>query len=77
MEPCDQPLADMAFCEALSCVWRKGITAVESVISAPGSASISDWALTILAALVALAVLALLFRALAPRSRVREHAPTP
>jgi hypothetical protein len=77
MEPCDQPLGEMAFCEAMTCVWRKGAGALDSVISAPGSASISDWALTILAALFVLAVLALLFRALAPRSRVREHAPTP
>jgi hypothetical protein len=77
MEPCDQPLGEMAFCEAVSCVWRKGAGAVDSVISSPGSASISDWALTILAALGILAVLVFLFRALAPRSRVREHAPTP
>jgi hypothetical protein len=77
MEPCDQPLAEMAFCQAVSCVWKKGVGAVESVIQAPGSANISDWALAILSALCALAVLAFLVRALAPRSRVGEHAPSP
>lgn len=77
MEPCDQPLAEMAFCQALTCVWRKGVGSIESVISAPGSANISDWSIAILAVLCALAVLAFLVRALAPRSRVREHAPTP
>jgi hypothetical protein len=76
MEPCDQPLADMAFCEAVNCVWRKSVDALGSVFSAPGAASISDWALAILAALLALGILAFLMRALAPRSRVREHAPS-
>lgn len=73
MDPCDQPLAEMAFCEAMSCVWKKGVGAVQSVIQAPGSANIADWALAILAALCALAVLALLVRALAPRTRVIER----
>ncbi|MBY6240230.1 hypothetical protein [Methylosinus sp. Sm6] len=73
MEPCDQPLAEMAFCEAVNCVWKKGVGAVQSVIQAPASANISDWALAILSALCVLAVLALLLRALAPRSRVREQ----
>lgn len=74
MEPCDQPLGAMSFCEASSCVWRKGELAVSSVIDAPASASITDWAFAVLAALFLLNLLILLFKALTPRSNVQ--APT-
>ncbi|WP_159727159.1 hypothetical protein [Methylosinus sp. Ce-a6] len=77
MESCEQPLGSMTFCEAVSCVWAKGENAVNSVLHAPGSASIGDWALTLLAALVLVNLVIMLFRAAFPRRRFDEHAPTP
>jgi hypothetical protein len=73
MEPCDKPLAEMGFCEAVSCVYDKGAKAVSAVIDAPGAASITDWAFALLAALVAAHLLALLIRSLTPR-RPPPHA---
>ncbi len=67
MEPCDKPLAEMALCEAGSCIWDKGAKALSAVFHTPGSASITDWALTVLVALVLLNFLILLIKSLMPR----------
>jgi hypothetical protein len=77
MESCEQPLGSMTFCEAVSCVWAKGENAVSSVLQAPASASIGDWGLTLLVALLLINVIIMLFRAAFPRRRFDEHATTP
>ncbi|CAN2532462.1 MAG TPA: hypothetical protein VIF40_12895 [Methylosinus sp.] len=77
MESCEQPLASMPFCEAVSCVWAKGETALNSVLQTPASASIGDWGLTLLVGLILINLVIMLFRAAFPRRRFDEHAPTP
>ncbi|OAI30975.1 MULTISPECIES: hypothetical protein [Methylosinus] len=76
MESCEQPLASMTFCEAVSCVWAKGETALNSVLQTPATASIGDWALTLLVGLVLLNLVIMLFRAAFPRRRFDERVPT-
>jgi hypothetical protein len=77
MESCEQPLASMTFCEAVSCVWAKGESALNSVMQTPASASIGDWGLTLLVGLVLINLVIMLFRAAFPRRRFDEHVPTP
>lgn len=67
MEPCDKPLAEMALCEASSCIWGKGAAALSAVVHTPGSAGITDWGLTILIALILLNILLLIIRSFMPR----------
>jgi hypothetical protein len=66
MEPCDKPVADLAIGEALKCAWGKGANALSVVVHSPASATINDWALAFLAALVLLNLLLLLLRLLLP-----------
>jgi|JAHE01.1.fsa_nt_gi hypothetical protein len=67
METCDKPVADLATGDALKCAWDKGAAALSTVVHSPASATISDWALAFLAALVLLNLLLLLLRLLLPR----------
>ncbi|ARN82413.1 hypothetical protein DSM21852_18440 [Methylocystis bryophila] len=66
METCDKPVAEMATGDALKCAWDKGVDALSTVVHSPGSASINDWALAFLAALVLLNLLLLVLRLLLP-----------
>jgi len=67
MDICDKPVAELATGEAFKCVWDKGAQALSTVVHTPGSASINDWALAFLSALVLLNLLLLLLRMLWPR----------
>ena len=67
MENCDKPVADLATGDALKCAWDKGAGALSTVVHSPASATISDWALAFLAALLLLNLLLLLLRLLMPR----------
>ena len=51
----------------MKCAWDKGAGALSTVVHSPASATISDWALAFLAALLLLNLLLLLFRLLMPR----------
>jgi Zn-dependent protease len=66
MENCDKALAELATSDALKCAWDKGAGALSTVVHSPGLATINDWALAFLAALVLLNLLLLLFRMLLP-----------
>ncbi len=67
MESCDRPLADMALREAGQCAWEIGSKALSHVFHSPGAATIPDWGLAILAALILLNLLLLLLGLLIPR----------
>jgi len=67
METCDKPVADLATGDTLKCAWDKGADALSTVVHSPASATINDWALAFLAALVLLNLLLLLLRLLLPR----------
>ena len=67
MEPCDKPLAEMTFGKAVDCMWEKGSNALSVIVHSPGSASITDWALGVFAALILLNILLLLIGLLTPR----------
>lgn len=67
MDICEKPVSDLAVGEALKCVWDMGANALTTVIHTPGVATLNDWALAVLAALVLLNLLLLLLRLLIPR----------
>ena len=67
MENCDKPLADLALGDAVKCGWDKGAAALTTVVHAPGSATITDWALALLAVLILVNLLFLLVGMLVPR----------
>ncbi len=67
MESCDKPLADMALREAGQCAWDTGSRALSHVFHSPGAATITDWGLAILAALIVLNLLLLLLGLFVPR----------
>ena len=67
METCDKAVADLATGDALKCAWDKGAGALSTVVHSPASATISDWALALLAALVLFNLLLLLLRLFLPR----------
>jgi len=60
----------MSFNEFLDCVWDKGSKALSVIVHNPGSASITDWALGFLAALILLNILLLLLGLLTPRGKI-------
>ena len=67
MQPCDRPVAEMSFNEAMDCTWEKGSKALSVITHNPESASITDWALGFLAALILLNLLLLFLGLLTPR----------
>jgi hypothetical protein len=67
MASCDDPISTLRIGDAVNCAWEKGADAVSMVLRQPGSSSINDWALTLLAAIVLLNVLFLILRLLLPR----------
>jgi hypothetical protein len=67
MELCDKGLSDMTFREAADCAWAKATGAFSAVVHSPGSATITDWAVALLCALIIINLLALIVGSLAPR----------
>ena len=67
MELCDKPAAEMAFKEVVSCAWDKGAKALSITFHTPALATITDWAMAFLAALILLNFLLLILRLLIPR----------
>ena len=67
MVTCERAVVDLATGETLKCIWDKGAAALSTVVHAPGTANINDWALAFFAALVLLNLLLLLLRLLLPR----------
>ncbi len=70
MQPCDRPVAEMSIGEAVDCMWEKGSKALSVIVHNPGSASITDWAVGFLAALILLNLLLLLLGLLTPRGDI-------
>lgn len=71
MERCDGPVGGMSIDEALHCIWEKGSSAVTGVVHAPGSATISDWALALMAILILINLSLLIIRILFPSPLLR------
>ncbi|HXY57343.1 MAG TPA: hypothetical protein VEH76_02060 [Methylocystis sp.] len=69
MPPCDKPVGEMALREALNCAWDKGANALSVVVHNPGSATIADWAIAFLAALMLLNFALLVLDMLMPPRR--------
>lgn len=67
MPPCDKPVGEMALREALGCAWDKGAGALSTIFHSPGSATISDWAIALLAALILLNFVLFILDMLTPR----------
>ena len=67
METCDKAVADLTTGDTLKCAWDKGAGALSTVVHSAASATISDWALALLAALVLFNLLLLLLRLYMPR----------
>jgi hypothetical protein len=67
MQPCYRPVAEMTLDETVECIREKGSKALSVITHNPESASITDWALGFLAALILLNLLLLFLGLLTPR----------
>jgi hypothetical protein len=60
MTTCEKPVSELTLGEAANCAWETVKGAVVSVFSHPGSATITEWTITVFAGLAVLYILSLL-----------------
>ncbi len=61
MTPCEKPVAEQKLSEIIQCGWDTLKNAIVGVVDHPGGATVTEWIITILAALVVLFFLISLF----------------
>lgn len=61
MPQCDKPISDLTLGEAATCFWEVIKGAFVAVFTHPGSATMTEWIVTVFTILTALYILTLLF----------------
>ncbi len=62
MMPCEKPVSEQSVSDIASCSWRLFKDAAVAVFDHPGGANLTEWAITILAALVLVMLVGSLIR---------------
>lgn len=62
MTPCEKPVSEQAVGDAAACSWNLIKDAAAAVVDHPGGASLTEWVITILVALILLMLISSLFR---------------